>query len=63
MSDASKTQVTDAIARYGYTAKAVRALCAANGWRWTSQGASAEWYAAWRDGIGAAFEAIACFSS
>ena len=52
----------DAIARHGFTGKAVRAICAANGWKWGSNGAPAEWYAAWRSGLGAEVEKIASAS-
>lgn len=45
------------VARHGASSKLVRAICAGRGWRWTSQGAPAEWYAAWRAGLGDAVEA------
>ncbi len=38
------------IQRYGYTGKLVRAVCALHGWPYTSNGAPAEWYEAYRSG-------------
>lgn len=39
------------IAKYGVGPKFVRAYCKARGWRYTAQGAPAEWYAAWGRGL------------
>lgn len=45
-------------ARHGASAKLVRAYCAAHGWRYDKAGAPAEWYAAWRGGLGRELEEL-----
>ena len=45
------------VTKHGATGKLVRAICAAQGWRWTKNGAPAQWYDAWRAGLGAEIEA------
>jgi hypothetical protein len=46
------------VKRHGPTGKLVRAVCAANGWRWTPQGAPPEWYAAYRGELGGQIETL-----
>lgn len=45
-------QLAALVGRHGATSKLVRAYCAAMGWRYSKTGAPAEWYRAWRDGLG-----------
>ena len=49
--------IIDIVRKHGATAKAVRAICRARGWRHNAQGAPQEWYEAWSDGLAAEFSA------
>lgn len=46
------------VKRHRATGKLVRAVCAANGWKWTSQGAPSEWYGAYSGELGEQIEAM-----
>jgi hypothetical protein len=48
--------ISAVVARHGATSKSVRAICASRGWRHTKLGAPAQWYEAWRSGLGVEFE-------
>lgn len=51
-------RLTALVFKHGATSKLVRAYCAAMGWRYGKNGAPAEWYAAWRDGLGLEIESL-----
>src|ERR1044071_6575719 len=47
-----RMNLPELIKKHGATSKLVRAVCAAQGWHWTPNGAPAAWYQAWRAGLG-----------
>lgn len=53
-----RMDLAELIKKHGATSKLVRAVCAAQGWRWTPQGAPAAWYEAWRAGLGDEIEDV-----